>query len=69
MEFMCPKCKQVFRPHRFIGLRHPRQAKCPDCDVRGTITVRGTKIRKSIFHECNKANAEAEKKFGKGGTR
>ncbi len=58
MEFECPKCKKIFRPHRFIGLRHPSQAKCPDCDVKGVITEKGKDCRNSVYHEINKWHAE-----------
>ena len=59
MEFKCPKCKKVFRPHPFIAMKHPSQAKCPECNVKGKLTERGRKIRESRFHAINQANAAA----------
>lgn len=59
MEFECPKCKKAFIPHPFIGMRHPSQAKCPKCKVRGYITERGKKTRRSRFHAVNQANANS----------
>ena len=61
MEFQCLKCKTVFRPHRFIAIRHPSQAKCPKCGVKGKITERGKEIRKSIFGAINQANIDSLK--------
>lgn len=65
MEFRClnSECKAVFRPHRFIALRHPSQAKCPKCGTKGKIIKRGAEIRRSIFHAINRANAEAAETF------
>ena len=63
MEFMCPKCGKVFRPHRFIGLRHPSQAKCPDDNTRGQLTEKGQEQRKQIFYSINQANKDAAKSF------
>ena len=59
MEFECPQCKKIFRPHPFIGLKHPSQAKCPVCKVRGKITKQGKKIRNSRFHAINQANVNS----------
>ena len=59
MEFKCPKCKKIFRPHRFIALRHPNKAKCPECKVKGKITDKGQEIRGIIFRDCRIANAAA----------
>lgn len=55
MEFQCVKCDNVFIPHTFIGMRHPSQARCPDCGAKGKLTERGKEGRKSRFHEMNKA--------------
>ena len=59
MEFNCPKCEKTFRPHRFIGLRHPSKAKCPRCGTKGEITERGQNIRGIIFRDCRIASADA----------
>jgi len=56
MEFECPQCKKLFWPHRFIAMRHPSQAKCPICKVRGKITLKGKRGRSSRFHAVNQAN-------------
>ena len=61
MEFRCPECNKVFRPHRFIAIRHPSQAKCPTCKVRGLVTEKGKKVRKSMFQAINQANIDGAK--------
>ena len=66
MEFICqnPECEKIFRPHRFIALRHPSKARCPDCNTRGLPTEKGRNQRKQIFSAINQANKEAAKTFG-----
>lgn len=53
VEFKCKKCGEVFRPHRFIGHRHPSQARCPKCDGKGKITKQGDAERKDRFLASN----------------
>lgn len=53
MEYSCPKCKKLFRPHTFMGVRHPSQVKCPDCKTKGKITVQGLENRRSRFAAIN----------------
>lgn len=53
MEFECIKCRELFRPHPFIGMRHPSNAKCPKCGAKGKLTKKGRKARKSRFGAMN----------------
>lgn len=66
MEFKCTNsdCGKLFRPHPFIGMRHPSKVKCPDCKSRGKITDAGRDNYKSRFHAINQANIEGAKKRG-----
>ncbi|KKL80986.1 hypothetical protein LCGC14_1999320 [marine sediment metagenome] len=53
MEFECPKCQKVFRPHPHIGMRHPSAAKCPVCKIRGELTEKGKEGRRIRFLAIN----------------
>ncbi len=57
MEFECKNkaCKEIFHPHRFIGFRHPGNARCPKCGAKGKLTEFGKEMRRSRFTEMNKA--------------
>ena len=61
MKFECPKCKKVFPVHTFIGMRHPGQAKCPDCGARGKLTKQAREERSSRFLAINQAQRLREK--------
>lgn len=55
MEFKCKnkKCETLFRPHRFIGFKHPGNARCPDCGGKGVMTNRGKKMFNSRHMASN----------------
>ena len=57
MEFICTNkdCKHVFRPHRFIALRHPNKAKCPKCDSKGIMTEKGKDVFKDHHYYINQS--------------
>ena len=55
MQYKCLNCRKSFNVHPFILMRHPGNAKCPDCDGKGKLTEQGKKERSSRFQAMNQS--------------